>query len=67
MRNSLNRPQWLVSKKRLRLIIKIKPMSESNFAELYKTWSIDQLLSVIDNPDHYEPSALEAAAIELKS
>lgn len=42
-------------------------MSENNFAELYKTWSIDQLLSVVDNPDHYEPSALEAAEIELKS
>ncbi|MGJ1509711.1 hypothetical protein ACR79N_25700 [Sphingobacterium siyangense] len=42
-------------------------MSENNFAELYKTWPTDQLLSVVDNPDHYEPSALEAAEIELKS
>ncbi|MGJ1227411.1 hypothetical protein ACR78H_17840 [Sphingobacterium siyangense] len=42
-------------------------MSENNFAELYKTWSINQFLSVVDNPDHYEPSALEAAEIELKS
>lgn len=41
-------------------------MSENNFAELYKTWSTDQLLSVVDNPDHYEPSVLEAAEIELK-
>lgn len=42
-------------------------MSENNFAELYKTCSTDQLLYVVDNPDHYEPSVLEAAESELKS
>ncbi len=40
-------------------------MKENNFATLYKTWSTDLLLDIIDNPSNYQPSAVEAARLEI--
>ncbi len=42
-------------------------MNKASFAQLYKTWPADQLLDIINNPDEYQPVALEAARAELDS
>lgn len=42
-------------------------MNKASFAQLYKTWPADQLLDIINNPDDYQPVALEAARTELDS
>lgn len=42
-------------------------MSNDNFRDLYKTWTTDKLLDIIDNPDEYQPLAVEAARHELDS
>ena len=40
-------------------------MNGNNFTELYKTWAIDKLLDIIDNPSDYQPSAVDTARLEL--
>lgn len=40
-------------------------MSDNNFKTLYKTWTTDKLLDIIDNPSDYQPLAVEAAQLEL--
>jgi hypothetical protein len=42
-------------------------MSDNNFRALYKTWTNDKLLDIIDNQHEYQPSAVEAARHELDS
>lgn len=42
-------------------------MSDNNFTTLYKTWTTDKLLDIIDNPSDYQPLAVEAARLELDS
>ncbi|MDQ8004017.1 MAG: hypothetical protein REI64_04390 [Pedobacter sp.] len=41
-------------------------MNENNFTELYKTWTIDKLLDIIDNPNDYQSLAVESAKLELE-
>jgi hypothetical protein len=40
-------------------------MNENNFTELYKTWTTDKLLDIIDSPSDYQPLAVETAQREL--
>lgn len=40
-------------------------MSDNNFRTLYKTWTNDKLLDIIDNQHEYQPLAVEAARHEL--
>jgi hypothetical protein len=42
-------------------------MSDNNFRALYKTWTSDKLLGIIDKQDEYQTSAVEAARHELDS
>lgn len=42
-------------------------MSENNFATLYKTWTTDLLLDIVDNPSDYQPLAVETARLEIES
>jgi hypothetical protein len=42
-------------------------MSDNNFTTLYKTWTTDKLLNIIDNPSDYQSFAVEAARLELES
>jgi hypothetical protein len=42
-------------------------MSDNKFRTLYKTWTNDKLLSIIDKQDEYQTSAVEAARHELDS
>src|SRR5689334_17355948 len=41
-------------------------MSNTHFTNLYKTWPADRLLDVLDNPQDYQPAAVEAARLELE-
>lgn len=42
-------------------------MKENNFTNLYKTWTTDKLLDIIDNPNEYQPLSVEAAQIEINN
>jgi hypothetical protein len=42
-------------------------MKENNFKNLYKTWTTDKLLDIIDNPNEYQPLSVEAAQMEIDS
>jgi len=42
-------------------------MSDNNFTTLYKTWTADKLLDIVDCPNDYQPLAVEAARLELGS
>jgi hypothetical protein len=42
-------------------------MNDNNFGTLYKNWTTDKLLDVIDNQHEYQLSAVEAARHELDS
>lgn len=42
-------------------------MNDNNFTTLYKTWTTDKLLDIVDNPNDYQPLAVEAARLELDS
>lgn len=42
-------------------------MNENSFTTLYKTWTTDKLLDIVDNPSDYQPLAVEAARLEIDS
>ncbi len=42
-------------------------MNDNNFTTLYKTWTTDKLLDIVDNPTDYQPLAVEAARQEIDS
>jgi hypothetical protein len=42
-------------------------MSDNDFRTLYKTWTSDKLLDIIDNQNEYQASAVQAARQELDS
>lgn len=42
-------------------------MSGNHFSTLYKTWTTDKLLDIVDNPADYQPLAVEAAKGEIDS
>jgi hypothetical protein len=42
-------------------------MSNNDFSRLYKTWPNARLLEIIDNPQQFQPIAVEAAQRELES
>ncbi|GHV38681.1 hypothetical protein FACS1894179_02460 [Bacteroidia bacterium] len=42
-------------------------MSDNNFTTLYKAWTTDKLLDIVDNPSDYQPLAVETARLELDS
>lgn len=42
-------------------------MNENSFTTLYKTWTTDKLLDILDNPSDYQPLAVEAARFEIDS
>ena len=42
-------------------------MNRNSFTELYKTWTIDKLLDIVENPNDYQPLAIETARHELES
>ena len=42
-------------------------MSRNHFSKLYKTWTTDKSLDIVDNPADYEPLAVEAAKGEIDS
>jgi hypothetical protein len=42
-------------------------MNSNNFSKLYTTWTIADLLEIIDSPDDYQPLAVEVARYELES
>lgn len=42
-------------------------MNGNNFTEVYKTWTTDKLLDIVDNPSEYQPLAIDAARHELDS
>lgn len=41
-------------------------MTSTEFRKYYKTISLGELLDIVDNPDHYQPEAVEAARQELE-
>lgn len=42
-------------------------MNENNFTTLYKTWTTDKLLDIVDNSNDYQPLAVEATRLEIDS
>jgi hypothetical protein len=42
-------------------------MKENHFTKLYRTWTTDKLLDIIDNPNEYQSLAVEAAQQELEN
>jgi len=42
-------------------------MNGNNFTELYKTWTTDKLLDIVDNPSDYQKLAVDTARLELDS
>jgi hypothetical protein len=40
-------------------------MNDNNFTALFKTWTTDKLFDIVDNPNDYQPLAVETARLEL--